>query len=312
MFVHLHWHSTFSFLEAIGKINKITERVKELEMSAVAITDYNWLYGTIKFLQYAKDSWIKPIIGVELGFVLDVNSVVQKDQIWNIVLLAKNLEGYQNLMEIVSFANTTGIAGKPKIDINILKQYGQWVIAIFGGTQSWIGKMISYWNNSTKIPEIIALIQDALWKDNTLCEIISQDESLDKDLEKINHEILEIAKKLDIKCVVNSNYHYIKKVDRAAWEIALDIKDGKKIYDLDTRKPHGELYIMSEDEIREVLKNNKYSEQQIDIWINNNVEIADSINLKISLWQTLFPNYDSPEDIKQTYEEIKDKLVENE
>ena len=93
-------------------------------MNAIAITDYNGMYGIIKFYQLAKDEEIKPIVGVELGFVLDINSAVPTNQIGNIVLLAKNKEGYASLMELVSFANKEGITGKAKIDITTLNKFG--------------------------------------------------------------------------------------------------------------------------------------------------------------------------------------------
>lgn len=90
MFTHLHGHSSFSFLEAIGRPPKIIAKAKELGMNAIAITDYNGMYGCIRFYQAAKAEDIKPIIGVELGFVLDINSVIPTNQIGNIVLLAEN------------------------------------------------------------------------------------------------------------------------------------------------------------------------------------------------------------------------------
>ena len=101
-------------------------------MPAIALTDYNGMYGIIKFYQTANDEGIKPILGVELGFVLDTNATMNTNQIGNIVLIAKNIEGYQNLMAITSFANKEGIAGKPKIDINVLTENHEGLIAIMG------------------------------------------------------------------------------------------------------------------------------------------------------------------------------------
>jgi DNA polymerase III subunit alpha len=123
MFTHLHGHSTFSFLEAIGKPAAIVNKAKELGMNAIAITDYNGMYGMVKFYQLAKESGIKPIIGVEVGFVMDINSQVQEQQIGNIVLIAKNKEGYQALMQLTSYANKEGIKGKPKIDLQALRLF---------------------------------------------------------------------------------------------------------------------------------------------------------------------------------------------
>lgn len=120
-FTHLHGHSTFSFLEAIGKPAAILNKAKELGMDAIAITDYNGMYGIIKFYQTAKDMGIKPIIGIETGFVMDIDSQIPEQQVGNIVILAKSKEGYQSLMELTSFANKEGIKGKPKIDLQALK-----------------------------------------------------------------------------------------------------------------------------------------------------------------------------------------------
>lgn len=92
-------------------------------MDAIAITDYNGMYGMVKFYQLAKDAGIKSIIGVELGFVMDIDSQIPENQIGNIVLIAKNKEGYQSLMELTSFANKEGIKGKPKIDLQALKRF---------------------------------------------------------------------------------------------------------------------------------------------------------------------------------------------
>lgn len=309
MFTHIHWHSTFSFLEAIGKPNKIIARAKELGMTAIGISDYNGMYSAIKFYQIAKEEGIKPIIGVEVGFVLDSNVKIQASQVGNIILIAKDKEWYQNLMILTSFANKEWIAGKPKIDINVLKTHGNWVIAIMGGGESRIAKMMTSDNQESKIIEILWMIQDAVGKENVYLDIAAQSYALLPEMEKINNHILEIAGKTWILCLVHNNFHYPRKDDKEAWEVALAIKDGKKMYDEDRRKPKGEYFIMSEEEIREVLEVNRFERKLIDEMIENNNNLAESINTEIDLNQALFPNYDTPDDIKEIYESVKDELV---
>lgn len=311
MFTHLHGHSTFSFLEAIGKPNKILAKAKELGMDAIAITDYNGMYGIVKFYQLAKDEGIKSIIWVELGFVLDINSAIPANQIGNIVLLAKNKEGYANLMELVSFANKDGIAGKPKIDITTLTKYGPGIICIMGGKESWIGKMLMLDEKPEKIAEIIQMIKNAVGEENVYLEITAQDEKLLPEVKKVNTQILDLSTATWTPCVVDNNYHYPNKEDKEAREIALAIKDGKKIYDEDRRKPRGDFYIMTEEEIRAICEKNEYEKNQIDQWIETNSKVAESITPEIDLNQTLFPNYDSPEDIIEIYEQYKDQLIED-
>ncbi|MFZ2151254.1 MAG: PHP domain-containing protein [Candidatus Absconditicoccaceae bacterium] len=309
MFTHLHGHSSFSFLEAIGKPKHIIAKVKSLEMTAIAITDYNGMYGAVNFYLGAGDEGIKPIIGSELGFVLDINSVSNPKTIGNIVLLAKNDIGYHSLMELVSFANQQGIKFKPKIDTSILKEKSQGIIAIIGGEESWLGKMIVNGESEDKIIEIINMIKDILGNNNVFLEMTAQNESLINNVKKINNQILFYSKKTDTDCVVDNNYFYPGKDEKEAWEMALAIKDGYKMYDEIRRKPKGEYHIMNEDEIVNIMTGNGYEDKQINEWIENNNKIAESIDVKIQLGQYLFPNYENPEDVKELYEENKDKLV---
>lgn len=310
MFIHLHWHSTFSFLEAIGKPVKIAARAKELGMSAIAITDYNGMFGAIKFLLASKDEEIKPIIWVELGFVLDVTSTYSVDSIGNIVFLAKTTEWYSSLLELTSYANTIWLKNKPKVDLSAIKSFSNWVVAFFGWTQSWIWKMILRDESREKIIEIIHMLQSILGKNSVYGEIIAQLHSENNELERVNNYVFDLCKDLGVSCVVNSNYHYMKKDDKEAWEVALAVKDAKKIYDGDRRKPVWNFHIMTEDEIVEVLENNWYSSDEIQKMISTNLALAESFDVKVALGQTLFPNYESTEDIKEAYEKIKDNLIE--
>jgi DNA polymerase III subunit alpha len=308
-FIHLHGHSTFSFLEAIGKPAAIVNKAKELGMNAIAITDYNGMYGMVKFYQLAKDAGIKPIIGVEIWFVIDISSQTQENQIGNIVIIAKTKEGYQSLMELVSFANKEGIKGKPKIDIQALKKFWREIVCISGWANSWIGKMIALDEKESKIVEIIHLIQDTIGKENFFLEIIAQDYNETTESKKTNEYILTLSEKEDIPCVVNNNFFYPSQGDKQAREVALAIKDGLKIYDENRRKPKGQFHIMTEEEIRKILINNGYDSSTIDKLIKTNTIVAENIETNIDLNQTLFPNYETPEDIKTLYEQHKDILI---
>lgn len=311
MYVHLHWHSTFSFLEAIGKPNKISAKAKQLGQEAIAITDYNGMYGAVKFIGAAKDDDIKPILGVELWFVLDINTVVQNDQVWNIVLIAISDVWYANLMELISYANTVWIKGKPKVDLVTLQKYSEWLIIFFWGIHSWIFRMLSRDEKPEKIYEIVGMIQNIFGKDNVYLEIVAQDHNLSKDIAQINQFILQMADHLNISCIVNTDYHYVEPSDKIPWEVALSIKDGKKMYDQDRRQFSAQYHIMSEDEIRHILVQNGYWDALIDTMISNNLAIADRVHVKVKLGQTLFPNYDTPQEIRQMYDLYKDALIED-
>ncbi len=309
MFIHLHWHSTFSFLEAIGKPAKIAARAKELWMSSIAITDYNGMFGAVKFFLACKDEWITPIFWVELGFVLDITSANLIDSIGNIVFLAKNTQWYSSLIELTSYANTLWWKGKPKVDLSVIRSYSDWIVCFFGGVQSWIWKMILRDESRDKIIEIIRMLQSVLWEDNVYWEIIAQLHNSNSELQRVNTYIFDLCSELHIPCVVNPNYHYIKKIDKDAWEVALAVKDAKKIYDLDRRQPKWDFHIMNEEEIVEILVANWYTQTQIDQMIANNVSLANSFSVDVSLGQTLFPDYKSPDDIVEIYDQIKDSLI---
>lgn len=310
MFTHLHWHSTFSFLDAIGKPKHIVSRAKQLWMESIAITDFNWMYGSINFYLTANEENIKPIIWVEIWFVLDVESVSNPKAIWNIVLIAKNNQWYHSLMELTSFANQEWIKSKPKIDISILKQKSDWLIAIIWWEDSFIWKMLTNWESEDRVMEVIRIIKDILWKDNIYLEMTAQDENILNDVKKINHNILSFSKELWLDCVVNNNYFYPSQEEKDAREMALAIKDGNKMYESNRRKPKWVYHIMSQEEIENIMLSNWYKDSQIKERISNNEKIAKDINYEIKLWQYLFPNYETPEDIKNIYEENKDQLIQ--
>jgi len=309
VFTHLHGHSTFSFLEAIGKPAAIINKAKELWMDAIAITDYNGMYGMVKFYQTAKDAGIKPIIGIELWFVMDINSQIADQHIGNVVIIAKSKEGYQSLMELTSFANKEGIKGKPKIDLQALKTFWREIICLFGWANSRIGKMIALDEKESKMIEIINLMQDIIGKENVYLEIIAQDYNETTESKKVNEILLALAEKEQIDCVVDNNYFYPSDTDKQAREVALAIKDGLKIYDENRRKPKGQFHIMSEEEIRLILENNGFEKKTINQLIKTNNRIADEITTEIDLNQALFPNYETPEDVRALYEQYKDGLV---
>lgn len=309
MFTHLHWHSTFSFLEAIWKPEAIVQKAKSLWMESIAITDFNWIYWAIEFYSKAKQNNIKPIIWVELWFSMDINSNIATDQIRNINLLAKDYEWYVNLMKIISFANKEWLKWKPQIDISTLQEFSKGIIAFFGGELSRIWKDILDNLDTNQIIEKINKIKSILWEKNVLLELIAQDESKNDLLSKINHKILEISESWKTDIIVNNIFYYPEQKDKESWEYALAIKDWKKIYDQNRRKSTWEFHIMSEDEIISILQNNSYTDSQIQSRIKNNSKIANQINIEIALNQMLFPKYQVPDHIKNLYKANKTNLI---
>jgi DNA polymerase-3 subunit alpha len=147
-------------LEALSHPKQIVAKAKAMGLPAIAITDYTGMYGMPAFYLAAKDEGIKSIIGVEVGFVLNLSANFIAKNIGNICLIAASDEGYYNLMKLTSFANQEGITDKPKIDLEILKAHNEGIIVFYGGTESRVGKMISAGESEERILEIHEMIQE--------------------------------------------------------------------------------------------------------------------------------------------------------
>lgn len=169
--------------------------------------------------------------------------------------------------------------------------------------------MIALDEKESKMIEIIHLMQDIIGKENVYLEIIAQDYSETTESKKVNEFLLALGEKENINCIVDNNYFYPASTDKQAREVALAIKDGLKIYDEGRRKPKGQFHIMSEKEIRTILETNGFEKKTINQLIENNENIADQIDIEIDINQALFPNYETPDDVKTLYEKYKDDLV---
>lgn len=304
--IHLHWHSHYSLLEAVGNPSKIVNKAKELNMESIAITDYYGMYWIIEFYQIAKKSWIKPVIWVEINFTEDFDRS-WSDWFTSLVLLAKNNEWYQNLMKLVSYANINWFINTPSVDLKWIKKYNEWLIAFFGWEESQIWKMILNNENDDFIKDKIKYWKDIFGNDNFLLEIIAQDESKNKYLKIVNNKIVEIANITNTKMIVNNNFCYIEKSDKDAYEALISIKDSKAYQAWNIK---WDFHIMSKEEIENILQKNWYTDEIIKNLINNNIQISQNLNVEMDLWKILFPNYESDDNIKDLYESLKDILVE--
>ena len=311
MYIPLHWHSTFSFLEALGQPKDIVNRAKELGFSSIAITDYNGMFWIPAFFQASKDSknpedendkWVKSIFGCEMWFVMDLNSSVSGKNIWNLCLLAESDQWYHNMMELVAYANQAGFKNwVQKLDLNILKEKSEWIRVFTWGEQSWIAKMMAAWEAGVKIKEIYDMLHETFWEKCYL-EITAQDETLLPITKKVNQFVYDLAKETNTKLIVNNDYRYVREKDKDAWEIALSIKDGTKMYDANRRSPAWKYHIMNWEEIREICIKNWYKAEEVEEWINNNWNIAEELNASMLLNQKLFPKYKTPDYMQELYE----------
>ena len=309
MYIPLHWHSTYSFLEAIWKPKDIVKKAKQLWLPAIWLTDIDVMYWAIQFYQAAKDEEINPIIWVEIGFTLDINNITNLKSVGSLCLIATSEEGYLNLMKIVSYASQDGFKGRPTMDLHILEECKEWLIWFCWWIDSWIFKLLSASESLSRIEEIVVMIKDILCEGNFYFEMIAQDEKVHWNIAQINKTILSLSEKMKIPCIVNNIYLYPNSDDKTTQELAMAIKDNVKIYDPQHRVTSTKSYIMLEDEIVGICKNNWYSEDLIKTWVDNTQIIADRCDVFIRMKQLLFPKYAVEEDVLEVYEQHKDDLI---
>ncbi len=293
--IHLHGHSHYSMLQAIWDTKAITNKAKELNQQAIAITDTNAGYGFLEF--YEKTDWIKPILWVDLNFSYDRKNMM------NIVLLAKTYEGYQNMIQLISIANTVNMIDTPFVTMDDLKKYSKWLIWL-----SWwnweIEKLIVWWEKDDLILEKIREYED-LFDGEFYLEFLTYDYNLFVDRQNIEKKFIQFIEQNNKKVVVTSNYKYLNKEDRGTYDVLLCIKNNWKYGAGDRPKIKWYNYIMSETEVREVLENNWISKDLQDVLIENTHNIAESIDCKIPLHQLLFPKYEVPDKYRKLYDKLE-------
>ncbi len=306
--IHLHWHSHYSLLEAVGSPERVVEKAKKLWMDAIGITDYHGMYWSVEFFQVAQKNNIKPIIWVELTLTSDINEKNWINNSQNIVLIAANADWYQNLLKIVSCAHIYWFDERPKIDHKNIQKHSKWLIGLMWWINSQIWKMILDNQQDGLIKETISFWKQVFGDDNFFLELVAQNESKIPDIAKVNKKIMDFWKTTDTKITICNDFCYINKSDKKAYEILLCIKDGKQE---GQRKVSWAYHIMDSKEIHQVMTKNGYQEEFVQNLINNNKYVADKIDLQIPLGNILFPNYKTAEDIKQLYAKQKDGLICN-
>ncbi len=307
MYIHLHGHSHYSLLEAIGKPKDIAQEAKDYEMPAIALTDYNWLFGAIEFYEACKKIEVKPLLWVELWFVPDKSVKDKNEQCGHITLLAKSYTWYLNLLKITSEANLHGWNDKARIDIESLSWLTDDLYVLCWGVQSFLAQMLWSQEDHKKIKDFLQLLITTFGPENCLLELTVQDESSHNKIRVLNNFIKSTSKELNLRMYCSNNFHYIDELDQKVSEVALAIKDWKRMYEDDRRKVDLQQHIMSEKEIRNLLMQNWYGEDEIESMILTTQEIADSINIELPLWNILFPKYTSP--LQDLYEEHKSSLI---
>ena len=314
-FVHLHVHTEYSLLDGSARIKDLVARAKELGMDSLAITDHGVCYGIIDFYKECVAQGIKPILGCEVYVakrtLYDKEPNID-DVYYHLILLAKNMKGYKNLIKLVSKGFIDGFYYKPRVDHDTLKQYSEGLIAL---SACLAGEVQSYiMDGDIKKAESAALTYKSIFGEDYYLEL--QDHGIEEQ-KNVNKQLLILSKKLQIPVVCTNDIHYIRREDARAHEVLLCIQTGKTMDDEDRmRFKTDEFYLKSPEEMAELFKD-------VPEALENTVKIAEKCNLKLEFGKLHLPKYDVPggmdsyeflrklcyEGLHKRYKDINDKLT---
>ena len=289
-FAHLHVHTEYSLLDGSNKIKECVARVKELGMNSIAITDHGVMFGVIDFYRAAKAAGVKPILGCEVyvapGSRFDKEATGSgDDRYYHLVLLAENDLGYHNLMKIVSKGFTEGYYYKPRVDLEVLREYHEGIIALSACLAGEVQKNIMRGMYSEG-KQAALRYQDIFGKGNFFLEL--QNHGMTEQ-QMVNQSLLRMSNETGIELVATNDVHYTYAEDEKPHDMLLCIQTGKKLADEDRmRYEGGQYYIKSEDEMKTLFP---YALQALE----NTQKIADPCNVEIEFGVTKLPKYDVPD-----------------
>ena len=288
-FVHLHCHSEYSILDGACRIKDLVDRAVELEMPAVTVTDHGSMAGAVDLYRTAKKSGIKAIVGCEIYLVEDRRAKEppgRRD--WaHLTLLAENLEGYHNLVKLVTLGYLEGYHYKPRVDLDLLAQHSKGLIALSGCLASRVNQAIMRDDEVAARAELDLMVQ-IFDKDHVYVEI--QDAGLEEH-HKVNPVLLKLADELGLPTVGTGDVHYLRAEDADPHEVLLCVQTGDVLAnDKRFKFPNKEFFLKTPDEMKRVFE--PYGRDLL----SPTLEIAERCNLELELGAIRLPKYDVPND----------------
>ena len=291
-FTHLHVHTEFSLLDGLSKIDELVKKAKELKMDSLAITDHGVMYGVIPFYLTCLDNDIKPIIGFEAYMAhrsrFDKQPKVDADQ-YHLILLAKNNEGYQNLMKLTTIAHLEGFYYKPRLDMEALREHSEGLIATTACLKGEIPSLLREGKKKEAEKRVKEFLE--VFGDDFYLEIQAHPKIPDQ--EKTNKEMIKFSRKLGIPLVATNDVHYINPEDAVAQDALLAIQTQKMIADEDrlTMLDSPDFYLRSPKEMSEFFKDFPDA-------IENTQKIAKKCQVEIQIGKWILPYFPIPQDEK--------------
>lgn len=288
-FVHLHTHTEYSLLDGSNKIVEYVAKVKDMGMTAAAITDHGVMYGVIDFYRECKKAGINPVLGCEVyvapGSRFERELSHGEDRYYHLILLAENDLGYANLMKIVSIGFVDGYYYKPRVDFETLEKYHEGIICLSACLAGEVARLLE--RGLYDEAKAVALKYEACFgKGNYFLEM--QDHGIPAQ-RTVNQGLLRMSQETGIELVCTNDCHYTNAEDADAHDLLLCIQTGKKVQDEDRmRYEGGQYYVKSEEEMRSLFS---YAPQALE----NTQKIADRCHVEIEFGNTKLPHFEVPE-----------------
>lgn len=287
-FTHLHVHTEYSLLDGAAPIKKLVKRAAEMNQTAIAITDHGVMYGAVDFYKAAKDAGIKPIIGCEVYTAARTRFDKQHEfdaETSHLVLLAKNNQGYQNLIAMVSDAFIQGFYYKPRVDWELLQKHHEGLVCLSACLAGEVAKNLT--RSDYEAAKAVAMrYKDLFGAENYYIEI--QDHNLDEQ-KRINPMLIKLADELGLGIVATNDLHYINKEDAKYQDVLMCIQMGKTIDEPDRMKfGTDEFYLKSGAVMQELFSH-------LPEAIENTNKIAEMCNVTLDFDTLHLPEYPVPQ-----------------
>src|SRR5579883_2228224 len=288
-FVHLHLHTDYSMLDGACDVEKLVQRVKELGMPAVAMTDHGNIFGAVHFVNAAKAAGVKPIVGCELYVCKKEDHNIERtppegDTYNHLLVLAENEEGYRNLAKITSEASLRGFYYKPRVSKKFLAEHSRGLIGLSGCLKGEVAEFLME-EKYDAARNAAATFADIFGKENFFLEI--QDQGLEQE-HRIHPGLFRLEKDLGLPLVATNDSHYLCEDDAHAQDVMLCIQTGKSIQDTNRMKFQGtDFYVKDYAQMARVFKDSP----QV---LARTLAIAERCNMKIEKVSNPFPHFDVP------------------
>src|ERR1700726_93309 len=288
-FVHLHLHSDYSLLDGACDVEKLVDRVHELGMPAVAMTDHGNIFGAVHFVNAANKVGVKPIVGCELYICKKDDHVITRtppdgDTYNHLLVLAENEEGYRNLVKITSEASLHGFYYKPRVSKKFLAEHSRGLIGLSGCLKGEVAERLME-GNYDAARNAAATYRDIFGKDNFYLEL--QDQGLAVE-HRIPPGLFQLEKKMGLPLVATNDSHYLCEEDAHAQDVMLCIQTGKSIHDTARMKFEGtQFFVKSPDQMYRVFKDSPEV-------VSRTLDIAERCSLRLEKVATPFPEFEVP------------------